>query len=164
MSNDRNEAVAQESPSPSCTERLTTTFDRRAFVIASAGGIAASMLVPSRAVATTPVINQTGTASINAGQYCTLMTASGKISKISVANSSRANNLVVAISGAPASGIVVSVNGQIQPALNNIFTLPPNSLNYIIIATGNFAGTLITISNITNKLNDATASIQCVYQ
>jgi hypothetical protein len=165
MSNGRNEALVHETSFAFCAERLTKTFDRRRFVIASAGAIAASMVAPSRAFAAmNPVINRNGTASILSGQYCTWITAQGGSSTISIGNSSRANKLTIAISGAPGSGITVQFNGQIQPALNNIFTLPPNSPTSTIIATGNFGGTTLTITNITNKMNDAAANIQGITQ
>lgn len=165
MRNDRNEALVHESSFAFCAEPLAKTFDRRRFVIASAGGVAASMLAPSNAFAALgPVINQNGSASISSGLYCTCITANGRTSTLTIANSSKTNNLTVAIAGAPISGIVVKVNGQAQPTLSNIFTLPPNSPSYAISATGNFGGATLTISNVTSKLNDASASIQCVTQ
>lgn len=161
MSTDRNEALVHDSSFAFCAERLAKTFDRRRFLMASAGGIAACIVAPSHAFASqNPVINQNGTASITSGQYCTWKTANGRNSTLSIANASRANNLIIAITGAPSSGITVQVGNQMQQALNNIFTLPPNSPTYTIIATGNFVGTTLTITNITNKQNDATASIQ----
>jgi hypothetical protein len=161
MSNDRNAAQIHESSVAFCAEQLAKTFDRRWFLIASAGGVAASIAAPSFAFASqNPVINQSGTASIVSGQHCTWMTANGRNSTISIANSSRANNLMIAISGAPGSGIIVEVNGQMQSALNNIFTLPPNSPTYTITAMGNFVGATVTITNITNSQHDANATIQ----
>lgn len=162
MSNDRNEALGHESSFAFSAEQLSKTFDRRQFVIASAGGIAASIAAPSHAFASqNPVINQSGTASINSGQYCTWNTANGRNSTISIGNSSRANNLIIAITGAPGSGLIVQVGEQMQTTLNSIFTLPPNSPRYIIIATGNFGGSRLTITNITNQQHDANAYIEC---
>ncbi len=109
-----------------------------------------------------PVINQNGTASITSGQNCIWNTANGSSSTITVSNASRANNLVIAITGAPATGIIASLNGQLQQTLDNIFTLPPNSPSFTVIGTGNFTGSQVTITNITNIQNDATAAIQCV--
>lgn len=163
MSNDRNEALDDKSSFAFYAEKLATTFDRRRFIMASAGGIAAYMATPAHAFASqNPVINQSGTASILSGQYCTWSTANGQNSTLTIANSSRAHNLTIAITGAPGSGIMVQVNGQVQQVLNNIFTLPPNSSSFIIIATGNFGGTKVTITNITNAQNDAQAIIQVV--
>jgi hypothetical protein len=109
-----------------------------------------------------PVINQNGSAAIVSGQYCTWNTANGSMSTISISNSSRANNLVIVIQGAPGSGIIVQVNGALQPTLDNIFTLPPNSPAFTVIGTGDFRGSQVTITNITNAQNDASAAIQCV--
>ena len=109
-----------------------------------------------------PTINQNGTASISSGQYCTWNTANGSSSTITIANSSRANNLIIAITGAPGSGLIVQVNGQLVPTLDNIFTLPPNTPSFTVIGTGNFGGSTVTITNITNAQNDAQAAIQCV--
>lgn len=163
MSNDQNKAFVDESSFAFCAERTAKTFDRRQFVIAGAGGIAAFLAAPSYAFASqNPVINQNGTASISSGQYCTWNTANGRNSTLTVANPSRANNLVIAIMGAPASGIMIQVGNQVQQTLNSIFTLPPNSATFIIMATGNFGGARVTISNITNKQNDAQATIQVV--
>jgi len=108
-----------------------------------------------------PVINQSGSASITSGQYCTWNTANGSASTLNIANSSRANNLIVAVQGAPASGLIVQVNGAMQPTVDGIWTLPPNSPSMVIIATGNYGGSTVTITNITNAQNDAAAAIQC---
>lgn len=165
MSNDQNDALIHESSFAICTDQLTKTLDRRHFVMASVGGIAVSMAAPSFAFAAqNPVINQSGTASIRSGQNCTWMTANGRNSTISIGNSSRANNLTIAITGAPASGIIVQAGTQMQPALNSIFTLPPNSPTYLIVATGNFGGATLTITNLTNKQLDAGANIQVATQ
>jgi hypothetical protein len=163
MSNDRNEAFVDESSFAFGAERTAKTFDRRQFVVAGAGGIAACMAAPSYAFASqNPVINQNGTAFISSGQYCTWSTANGRNSTLTIANPSQANNLMIAIMGAPASGITIQVGNQVQQTLNNIFTLPPNSPTFIFMATGNFGGARVTISNITNKQNDAQAAIQVV--
>ncbi len=108
-----------------------------------------------------PVINQNGSASIKSGQYCTWNTANGSSSTLNIANASRANNLVIAVTGAPSTGLIVQVNGAIQPSVDNIWTLPPNSPSMVVIATGNFGGSTVTITNITNAQNDAEAAIQC---
>lgn len=165
MSNDHNERLVPESSFDFCAERLVKTFHRRRFLTATAGGIAACMAAPLHAFASLyPVINQTGTATINSGLSCTWATANGRNSILTIVNSSRTNNLTIAITGAPSSGITVQVNGQVQQTLNNIFNLPPNAPNYAVVATGNFGSSTITIANITNKLADATASIQVVTQ
>jgi hypothetical protein len=108
-----------------------------------------------------PTINQSGSASIQSGQFCTWTTANGSNSTLSIANSSRANNLIVAIQGAPATGLIVQVNGVAQSTVDGIWTLPPNSPAMVIMATGNFTGSTVTITNITNAQNDAAAAIQC---
>ena len=163
MSNDRNEAIGDGSSFAFYGDRLATTFDRRRFMMASAGGIAACMVAPTHAFASqNPVINQNGTASILSGQYCTWSSANGRNSTLTIANSNRKNNLIIAITGAPGSGIMVQVNGQVQQVLNSIFTLPPNSPSFTIIATGNFGGKKVTITNITNTQSDAQATIQVV--
>jgi len=108
-----------------------------------------------------PEINQSGSASINSGQYCTWSTANGSSSSLNITNASRANNLIIAITGAPSTGLIVQVNGAIQPSVDNIWTLPPNSPSMAVIATGNFGGSTVTITNITNAQNDAEAAIQC---
>jgi len=113
-------------------------------------------------MATNPTINQNGAASITSGQNCLWNTANGSGSTITITNSSRANNLVVVVQGAPGSGIIVQVNGTLQPSLDNIFTLPPNSPSFAVIGTGDFRGSQVTITNITNIQNDAAAAIQCV--
>lgn len=108
-----------------------------------------------------PTINQSGSASINSGQFCTWNTANGSQSTVTVANTSRANNCIIAITGAPATGLIVQVNGQlVTTSLDNIYTLPPNSPAYTVMATGNFGGSTVTITNITNAQNDAQAAIQ----
>jgi hypothetical protein len=164
MSNNRNEGLAHNSSFAFCAERLPKTFDRRRFVIAGAGGIAASMVAPSLAstAANNPVVKQNGIASIRSGQNCTWNTANGQISTISIVNSSKANVLSIVVAGAPISGITVQVNGKVQQTLNGIFTLPPNSPSYTVVATGNFGGAALMISNITNPQNDASAYIECV--
>jgi hypothetical protein len=108
-----------------------------------------------------PEINQSGSASIKSGQYCTWKTANGTSSTLNITNASLANNLTVAITGAPATGLIVQVNGNMQTSVDNIWTLPPNNPSMSIIATGNFLGTTVTITNITNAQNDAEAAIQC---
>lgn len=108
-----------------------------------------------------PEINQSGSASINSGQYCTWKTANGTSSTLNITNASLANNLTVAITGAPASGLTVQVNGAMVSSVDGIWTLPPNNPSMAIIATGNFLGTTVTITNITNVQNDAQAAIQC---
>jgi hypothetical protein len=59
------------------------------------------------------------------------------------------------------TGLIVQVNGTLQPSVDNIWTLPPNSPSMAVIATGNFGGSTVTITNITNAQNDAEAAIQC---
>ncbi|HCN51501.1 MAG TPA: hypothetical protein DIT10_20845 [Chryseobacterium sp.] len=108
-----------------------------------------------------PEINQNGSASINSGQYCIWKTANGSSSTLNITNASRANNLIIAITGAPSTGLIVQVNGTLQPSVDNIWTLPPNSPSMAVIATGNFGGSTVTITNITNAQNDAEAAIQC---
>lgn len=165
MSNDHNERLVPESSFDFRAQQLVKTFHRRRFLTATAGGIAACMAAPLHAFASLyPVINQTGSATINSGLYCIWTAANGRNSTISIVNLSRTNNLSIAITGAPSSGITLQVNGQVQQTLNNIFTLPPNSPNYAVVATGSFGSSTITIANITNKLADATASIQVVTQ
>ena len=161
MRNDRHGALGLESSRAFASERLTNTLARRRFLIAGAGGIAASMVASSPAFAALgPVINQNGSASITSGLNCTWLTANGKSSTITIVNTSKTNNLVVAVSGAPDTGLSVQVNGQVQPTLNGIFTLPPNLPAYAIVAMGNFGGKTVTITNITNSRADAAASIQ----
>lgn len=163
MSTDRHEGHVHEASFAFGAEGPAKTFGRRGFIMASAGGIAACMVAPVHAFASqNPTINLSGTASIVSGQYCIWNSANGRNSTLTITNASRAHNLTIAITGAPGSGIMVQVNGQVQQVLNNIFTLPPNSTSFVIIATGNFVGTKITINNITNSQNDATASIQVV--
>nr|WP_315456558.1 hypothetical protein [uncultured Sphingorhabdus sp.] len=161
MSNDHNERLVPESSFDFCSQQLVKTFHRRRILTATAGGIAACMVAPTHAFASqNTIINLSGTASILSGQYCIWTAANGRNSTIAIVNSSRTNSLSISISGAPSSGITVQVNGQAQQALNNVFTLPPNSPNYLVIATGNFGSSTIFIANITNKLKDATANIQ----
>lgn len=163
MSNDHNERLVPESSFDFCSQQLVKTVRRRRILTAAAGGIAACMAAPLHAFASLyPVINQTGSATINSGLYCIWTAANGRNSTLAIVNSSRTNSLSIAISGAPSSGITVQVNGQVQQTLNNVFTLPPNSPNYLVIATGNFGSSTITIANFTNKLKDATANIQVV--
>ncbi|MEW6574739.1 MAG: hypothetical protein AB1408_00125 [Pseudomonadota bacterium] len=161
MSNDPNKRRVPESSFDFCAERLVKTLHRRRFLTATAGGMAACIAAPLHAFASqNPVINQAGSAIISSSQYCTWNTASGRNSILTIVNSSRTNNLTIAITNAPSSGITVQLNGQVQQTLNNIFTLPPNSPSYEIVATGNFGSRMITITNITNMLADASASIQ----
>lgn len=108
-----------------------------------------------------PVINQSGSASINSGQYCTWNTANGTNSTITIANSSRSNVLKFAISGAPGSGITVDNAGQSTSPFDGIYSLKPNSPDIVVTAFGDFGGSTVTITNITNAQNDAEASIQC---
>jgi hypothetical protein len=108
-----------------------------------------------------PVINQNGSASIKSGQFCTWNTANGTNSTITIANSSRSNVLKFAISGAPGSGIIVDDAGQSRPMFDGIYTLKPNSPNIVVNAFGDFGGSTVTITNITNAQNDAEATIQC---
>ncbi|HCA09402.1 hypothetical protein [Chryseobacterium sp.] len=108
-----------------------------------------------------PVINQSGNASIKSGQFCTWNTANGTNSTITIANSSRSNVLKFAISGAPGSGISVEDAGNPRQMLDGIYSLKPNSPNIVLTAFGDFVGSTVTITNITNAQNDAEASIQC---
>ena len=107
------------------------------------------------------IINETGVASIRSGQYCTWNTANSSGSTITISNSSRSNNLVIAISGAPGTGLIVQVNGLVvDGAIDNIYKLPPNTPSFTVTGTGNFGGSAVTITNITNAQNDAAAAIQ----
>ncbi|KXH84993.1 hypothetical protein [Chryseobacterium kwangjuense] len=108
-----------------------------------------------------PVINQNGTASIKSGQFCTWNTANGTNSTITIANASRSNVLKFAISGAPGSGIIVDDAGNSRSAFDGVYSLKPNSPNIVVTAFGDFGGSTVTITNITNVQNDAEASIQC---
>lgn len=161
MSTDRNEGLVPEFSHASGGQRLAKTLDRRRFVIVGAGGIAASMVAPSRAASQNPVINQSGSASITSGQFCTWNAANGQSSTITITNSSKVNNLIIAINGAPNSGIIVRLNGYVQSASNGIFTIKTSSSSSNFVATGDFMGETATITNITNSQNNATANIQC---
>ncbi|MCT2409158.1 hypothetical protein NZD88_16545 [Chryseobacterium antibioticum] len=108
-----------------------------------------------------PVINQNGTASIKSGQFCTWNTANGTNATITIANSSRSNVLKFAISGAPASGIIVDDPSQPRSVFDGVYSLKPNSPNVVVTAFGDFGGSTVTITNITNAQNDAEATIQC---
>nr|WP_314497527.1 hypothetical protein [uncultured Chryseobacterium sp.] len=108
-----------------------------------------------------PVINQNGSASIKSGQYCTWNTTNGTNSTITIANSSRSNVLKFAISGAPGSGIIVDDAGNSRSAFDGVYSLKPNSPNIVVTAFGDFGGSTVTITNITNAQNDAEATIQC---
>ncbi len=105
-----------------------------------------------------PTINQSGSAAINSGQFATWNTASGSASTLTVSNSSRANTLTFTMAGVPA-GVLCFENGAAKPA-NGLFTIPPNSPSFIVVCTGDFLGAKVTITNITNAQNDATAQIQ----
>ncbi|CAM1350930.1 MULTISPECIES: hypothetical protein [Tenacibaculum] len=105
-----------------------------------------------------PVINQQGSAAIDSGQFATWNTANGSQSTLTITNSSRANTLTFTIAGAPA-GVNCYDNGATKPA-NGLFNIPPNSPSYSVVCNGNFAGAQVTVSNITNAQNDATAEIQ----
>lgn len=108
-----------------------------------------------------PVINQSGQASITSGQFCTWNTANGSNATLTIANSSRANNCMVVITGAPGTGLIVVVNGVPQTtSIDNVYTIPPNTPSFTVIGTGNFGGSTVTITNITNAQNDAAAAIQ----
>jgi hypothetical protein len=111
---------------------------------------------------TNPVINQDGTASVSPGSHATWETANGSNSTLNITNASGANTMTLAISGAPGSGLIVTLNGESQSSLDNIFTLPPNSPAYALVAFGNFNGSTVTINNITNagKPADATVTAQ----
>ncbi|PIF46504.1 hypothetical protein CLU96_3542 [Chryseobacterium sp. 52] len=108
-----------------------------------------------------PVINQNGTSSIKSGQFCTWNTANGTNATITIANSSRSNVLKFAISGAPGSGIIVDDAGQSRSTFDGVYSLKPNSPNIVVTAFGDFGGSTVTITNITNVQNDAEATIQC---
>jgi len=105
-----------------------------------------------------PVINQQGSAAIDSGQFATWNTANGSQSTLTITNSSRANTLTFTIAGAPA-GVTCYDNGATKPA-NGLFNIPPNSPSYSVVCNGDFAGSQVTVSNITNAQNDATAEIQ----
>jgi len=105
-----------------------------------------------------PVINQQGSASITSGQFATWNTANGSASTLTITNSSRANTLTFTIAGAPA-GVNCYDNGATKP-MNGLFTIPPNSPSYQVIGVGDFSGVQVTISNVTNAQNDASAEIQ----
>ncbi|NIF06607.1 hypothetical protein F3J23_14250 [Chryseobacterium sp. Tr-659] len=111
-----------------------------------------------------PTIDQSGTASITSNQYCTWNTANGTNSTITIANASRSNVLKFAISGAPGSGITVEDGTQSRTIFDGIYSLKPNSPNIVVTAFGDFGGSTVTITNITNSQNDAEAAIQCQTQ
>ena len=106
-----------------------------------------------------PTINISGTAEIAAGQNCAWTTNSDGNATMSVTNISRENQCKLSISGAP-SDATVTVSGSSE-AMNGIFTIPSNSPNYSIDCFGDYGGSIITITNITNSQNDATANIAC---
>ena len=107
-----------------------------------------------------PTINVSGTAEIAAGQNCAWTTNSDGNATMSITNTSRSNQCKLSISGAP-SDATVTVNGGSSEAMNGIFTIPSNSPNYSIDCFGDYGGSIITITNITNSQNDATANIAC---
>lgn len=106
-----------------------------------------------------PTISKTGSAIISGGMNCTWKTANGTSSTLTITNQSTANTLNFAITGAPASGILVQCNGVVYPVLNGFFQLPPNSPSASLQAQGDMLGTIVTITNNTNTQNNANASI-----
>ena len=105
-----------------------------------------------------PVINQAGTAQISGGQFCTWFTANGSNSNITITNSSRANTLKFAVTGIPA-GVIAQLDGKPLSDPNGFFEISPNSPNDAYQAIGDFKGATVTITNVTNTANDATAQI-----
>jgi hypothetical protein len=109
-----------------------------------------------------PTINKSGTATFQAPYYCKWTTANGTSSTLTITNQSNANTMSLSISGAPNSGILVSVNGVAQDSLNGFYEIPPNQPTYRIQANGDFLGTLVTITNNTNTAKNASALVQVV--
>lgn len=108
-----------------------------------------------------PVINGAGSTTLSPTNFCTWQTAAGTgvNSTINITNQSLANNCVVAITGAPATGIFATLNGVPQTSLDGIFTIPPNQPNFQLSGFGPFGGSQVTITNITNPTMTATAFI-----
>lgn len=108
-----------------------------------------------------PVITGAGSVTLTPGNYCTWLTAGGTgvNSTVNITNQSLANNCVLAITGAPSTGIFATLNGVMQTSLDGIFTLPPNSPNFQLSGFGPFGGSQVTITNITNPTIPATAFI-----
>ncbi|MEM9023503.1 MAG: hypothetical protein AAGB22_07160, partial [Bacteroidota bacterium] len=106
-----------------------------------------------------PDIEKAGQADVKAGKYCTWETASGSTSTVTITNSDAGNTLTISITGAPSSGITVSVDGESYDSLNGVFEIPPNTPSYSIIGTGDFLGQTVTITNITNEDKPAVAHV-----
>jgi hypothetical protein len=105
-----------------------------------------------------PVIDQSGTASIESGQFCLWETANGSSSTITIGNSSRSNTAKVGITGIP-DGVIAEFDGKpVSP--NGFVNIPPNSPNEVYRAIGDFQGANVTIVNMTSSQNDADVSIQ----
>lgn len=104
----------------------------------------------------TPVIHHSGKINLNPGEYCIWETANGTSSVLQLANQSSANEVHLAITGAPDSGIIVSVNNESHSGgLNGFYKIPANRPDYRIYATGDFKGQKITINNMTSSQKPA---------
>lgn len=94
-----------------------------------------------------PVIQGTGQAIFGSGLYCTWNTDNGSVSMVKVANPGLANTLTFIVSGAPAT---ITCNDPKNSTFNGVHTMPPNSPTSQIIATGDFGGQVVTITNFSN--------------
>jgi len=106
-----------------------------------------------------PVIDQSGMADIDSGQFCTWETANGSSSTLTISNTSRANTAKIGVTGVP-SDVLAEFDGKPLDNPNGFFNLPPNSPDVVYRALGDFRGANVTIANMTNSQNDATAHIQ----
>lgn len=102
---------------------------------------------------------------VTTGDIVSLQTEQkGNISALIISNKSRANVLELVILGAPRSGIEVTLNGVQIPSLNEVISIPPNSPNLKLQAFGDFEGKTISIGNVTNSQNPATAEVLLIDQ
>lgn len=112
----------------------------------------------SAIVTTNPLIDVSGATQVSAGQNCRWTTKSDGNATMTIINISKINQCRLSISGAPSSATVILNGGALVP-MNGIFSIPSNTPNYSIVCFGDFGGAIITITNITNSQNDATANI-----
>lgn len=92
-----------------------------------------------------PVIQQSGSATFGKNNYCLWYTADGSTSSCTITNTGLANTLTIVVSGAPSS--IVCTDGS---PFNGQHTIPPNNPTMNITAVGNFAGTQVTIFNMSS--------------
>lgn len=92
-----------------------------------------------------PVIQGTGTTTIDAPQHATWITNNGSTCTITITNPSVADSLTIVISGAPTE--ITATDGS---SFDGQHVIPPNSPTTTVTAFGDFKGQQVSIVNVSS--------------